>query len=222
MDKATHAQMLERIIPWAVNGVPQPSFLCTPDALDELALGHMLAQGMIGGASAVRKVETDGHRVDVHMDGTPHAPMTLEARIEALRPACPPGQASLAEMLALMKALAEVEVFYGTHCVALQMPGGSAVYREDVGRHNALDKVIGKGAMEGVDFARCMVAATGRISLEMLIKAAAVGIPFIVSKKYPSDLSVAVAERLHITIVGRALSAQPVIYAGRKNAGQKL
>lgn len=217
MDKAAHAQMIERIVPWTINGVAQPSFLCTPDALDELALGHMLAQGMINDAASIEAIAADDQRVDVRMRGMPNASVTLEARMAALQPVSVPKRASLAEMSALMKALADVEVFYGTHCLALQMPDGHTVFREDVGRHNALDKVIGRGAMDDVDFSQCVVAATGRISLEMLLKAATVGVPFIVSKKYPSDLSVALAERLSITIVGRALSAQPVIYSGRKN-----
>jgi len=108
----------------------------------------------------------------------------------------------------------EVDGFYGTHCIALRTPEGDH-FREDIGRHNAMDKAIGRAALDGVDFSRCAVAATGRISLEMLLKATVVGISFIVSKKYPSDLSTEIARRLGICIVGHAASA-PVIFSGKE------
>ncbi len=207
-------RMIERIVPWTVNGESLPSFLCTPHALDELAAGHLLTQGQISDIREIRSIDVDGLSIRV---ATKHAltpVQSLEKRLDALRPVTPKRTFSLKDAHNLMQALLQVETYYGTHCLALQTPSVTH-FREDIGRHNALDKIIGRGALDGMDFSACAAAATGRISFEMLLKAASAGIPFIVSKKYPSDLSVEVANRLGICIVGNALAASPVIYSAQ-------
>lgn len=213
MDKrGPQPEMIERIVPWTLNGEAQPSFLCTPDALEELAAGHLLAQGRVDSIGDVARVLWDGQAIAVQTHTPPRPQPTLEARLASLRPV----QQRLMRMawaVALARELADVEHYYGTHCLALCRLGGEPCFREDIGRHNALDKVIGWGAMQGIPFADCAIAATGRISLEMLLKAATVGIANIISKKYPSDLSVSVARQLGIAIIGKALSEQPIVYA---------
>lgn len=206
------AEMVERIVPWTLNGAAQASFLCTPDALEELAVGHLLTQGLVARYEDIASVRVDGLSiaVEARLSGEP---ATLEARLEALRPVQARARLSMDEAVALMEALMGIEEYYGTHCLALRDPGGEVCFREDIGRHNAMDKVTGWGAARGVDFGACAVAATGRISLEMLTKAAAMGIPCVVSKKYPSDLSAETARRLGITIIGKALSGRPQVYA---------
>jgi len=206
--------MIERIVSFAVDGVGMPSFLCTPEHLDELAAGYLLTQGHVESVAAIVSIVVDGLSVRAATRGGIAPARPVEERIAALLPPHPGLCLSIGEIRSLMRALTEVDGFYGTHCIALKAPGG-VHFREDIGRHNAMDKAIGRAGLDGVDFSRCAVAATGRISLEMLLKAAGVGISFVITKKYPSDLSVQIARRLGICIVGNAASV-PEVYVGEE------
>lgn len=207
--------MMERIVNISVNGFPLPAFLCTPEALDDLAVGYLLTQGHIANATDIETVAVDGLRVAVTTNGPLRPAPALEARIDALSPVAVKPFFSMRAACSLMRELAEVEVYYGTHCIALKA-SDALHFREDIGRHNAMDKVIGRGARDGVDFSHAAVAVTGRISLEMLLKAASVGIPYIITKKYPSDLAVQIAEETGFCIIGSALSGEPVVHSSQK------
>ena len=204
--------MIERIATITVNGEPLPPYLCTPEHLDELATGSLFVQGMIHSAADISDIRTDELNVSVHTAEKNLSPLSLAARLESLCALPPSPPLPMQDAQALMVQLADYEVYFGTHCIALQTPS-EIHFREDIGRHNALDKVIGRGLMDNIDFGQCVMAATGRISLEMLIKAASACIPCIVTKKYPSDLAVEHAQRLGIHIIGNALSPAPVLYA---------
>ncbi len=225
--------MVERVVLFTVDGKAFPPFLCTPEALDELAVGHLIAQGWIASAKDIASVRADGLSVAVKTTHGVTEPPFVDARIAALRPVRA-GEAlsrprhgfeesgaisgfreesfPLAEAVAMVQSLVQVKGHYGTHGLMLRAPSGTWI-RQDIGRHNALDKVIGRAAMDGADFSRSAIAATGRISLEMLLKAATVGIPSIISKKYPSDTSRDLAEKLGIALIGNALAEVPTVYA---------
>lgn len=204
--------MIERIVPFVVNDVAMPSFLCTPEALDELAVGNLITQGHIQNVQQIESVRVQDLSVQVKASGVFCEMRTIEERIEALSPVSSARIFCMEEAQMLMRELTQVDGYYGTHCIALKTPR-QTYFREDIGRHNAMDKVIGRAALSDVDFSECVIAATGRISLEMLLKAACVGIPIIISKKYPSDLSIEIANRLSITIIGNATTPAPIQYA---------
>jgi len=73
---------------------------------------------------------------------------------------------------------------------------------EDVGRHNAVDKVIGRGLIEGENFTRSFMISTGRLSADMVIKCARAGIPLVASKAAPLESGVLAAEMNGLTLVG--------------------
>lgn len=90
----------------------------------------------------------------------------------------------------------------GTHGVALCNPNEVLFFYEDIGRHNALDKVLGRALLEDVGISDKIIFLSGRISSEMVFKVARAGVPMIFSKSAPTNLALDMAESLNITVVG--------------------
>jgi FdhD protein len=91
----------------------------------------------------------------------------------------------------------------GTHSALLNREGeGVVAFSEDVGRHNALDKVIGAAIMRKVDLGECILASSGRLSGEMVLKAAKAGIPVICSVSAPLLSGIRIAEAAGVTLIG--------------------
>ncbi len=207
--------LMERIVPWTVNGAAQHAFLCTPEHLDELALGHLLAQGMIEDAADVKFIaETPASPEEQAMGIAARVAVTLAEGATLHHPdiltrltACPPCESGFtiarADLLNLCARLLADEDYYGAHRLMLHA-GDREAFREDAGRHNAADKLIAWAVREGVDLHHAVLGATGRISLEMLAKAAQLGVPVFFSRKYPSDIAIQWAEKLNIALVSRA------------------
>ena len=91
----------------------------------------------------------------------------------------------------------------GTHSALLKDTKSEfEAYAEDVSRHNALDKVIGAGLLERVDFSNCILSTSGRLSGEMIIKAARAEIPVVCSMSAPLQSGVTVAKKAEIMLFG--------------------
>ncbi|UYM05134.1 formate dehydrogenase accessory sulfurtransferase FdhD [Solicola gregarius] len=112
---------------------------------------------------------------------------------------------------------AEQQVFAttgGLHAAGLFDTGGKAlVVREDVGRHNAVDKAIGHCVLEQIDVAAAILCVSGRVAYEIVQKAAVAGIPLIAAVGAPSSLAVDVAKEVGIGVIGFVRDGRMVVYS---------
>ena len=221
--------------------VPHVVMLATPADLEDYAVGFTLSEGLVGRADEIRGVEVvlGEASADVKISvawerftqllqrrrnlagRTGCGLCGAETAEDAIRecPAVPAGVTlSAAELHAAMAQLSgrqPINARTGSvHAAAWVVPGeGIKVVREDVGRHNALDKTIGALARAKTDFASGYMLITSRASYEMVQKCATVGIPFLVALSAPTAFAVRLAQRTGLTLVAFARADQHVVYA---------
>ncbi len=136
--------------------------------------------------------------------------------------------ADLHAALVQLESLQPINARTGSiHAAAWAVPGqgigeGIQFVREDVGRHNALDKVIGALVRSGTDIGAGYAVITSRASFEMVQKAAAAGITFMVAVSAPTALAIRMAEQTGLTLVGFARRDRHVIYAHPHRLAESL
>jgi formate dehydrogenase assembly factor FdhD len=99
----------------------------------------------------------------------------------------------------------------GLHVAAL-VCGSAFIAREDVGRHNAVDKVLGRGFLDDIDFPASVLLTSGRIAADMAMKAVNAGVPVLVTRSIPTTEAYAIAIERGLTLVGRIQSRNPIVY----------
>ena len=212
-----------------VNRQELVTILCTPTNLNCLVLGFLYAEGVISGMDDVASMrvcedeslaevtlknpeyelptrrtltsgcgggatfETQGQRVDSDLVVTPE------------------------EVLSRMKQLQEEMVLYrlcgGVHGSALSDTKNLLVVAEDLGRHNTLDKIQGECLLKGISTKDRLLLSTGRVSSEMLFKAAKMEVPVIVSRHSITGSAVEAARDLGIALVGHARGSRLSVYS---------
>jgi FdhD protein len=128
------------------------------------------------------------------------------------------------QVLALMARLPAGQAVFqatgGAHAVALASPDGQVfLSAEDVGRHNAMDKVIGRALVEKRNFGGLVALLSGRISFEMALKAARAGIPLLAAVSAPTTMAIELARELNLTLVGFARGESMNIYTHPQRLG---
>ncbi|HEX2829410.1 MAG TPA: formate dehydrogenase accessory sulfurtransferase FdhD [Burkholderiales bacterium] len=120
----------------------------------------------------------------------------------------------------LLDAVRRHETIYksagAVHGCALASGGDILYFVEDVGRHNAVDAIAGQLWLDGVDGSDKIFYTTGRLTSEMVIKTAQMGIPFLVSRSGLTQMGHAIAKRVGITMIGRAVNKHYLLFTGRE------
>jgi FdhD protein len=215
-----------------VNGEKFLTLLCTPMMLEALVVGYLWMEKVIGDVEEVARIEVSA--VDGRADVTLTHPVTLPTE-RILTSGCGGGitfridhrlfprlqsslrvhPAQLADgMKQLFVAAAQYQRSRGIHGAALFDGTRLLVVAEDVGRHNAVDKVKGHALLAGLPTLDRILLSTGRISSEMLLKAARMGVPVVASRTSPTEMAVALAEQLNVTVVGYVRPDGLNLYAG--------
>jgi FdhD protein len=205
----------------------------TPGFEDDLAAGFLRTEGLIEGPEVIRfefgnpaEMNQPDNRITVHLArafdnslvaerhfvATASCGICGKASLDevALRTAeIPPGPVvSRAVVLALPNLLRAAQRAFdesgGLHAAALFTPAGELLaIREDVGRHNALDKLVGSQVLaRAMPLHHRLLIVSGRVSFEIVQKAAVAGIPVVCAVSAPSDLAIESADRLGVTLVG--------------------
>lgn len=217
----------------------------SPGNDDELAAGFLFTEGIVRGVADILRIEPCtknefGNTIDVLLSPEVHvdfAKLTRhvfassscgvcgKATIDAICQTAPPIESDVkiaATMIATLPALMheQQQTFQqtgGLHAAALFDEGGKLlVLREDVGRHNAVDKVIGHMLLKRAAMDRCVLLVSGRASFEIMQKSAAARIPIVAAISAPSSLAVSFAERSRQTLIGFLRDAKMNIYTGRE------
>jgi len=215
-----------------VNGERFLTLLCTPISLESLVLGYLWMEKVIAGPHEVSRLEVSA--VDGRAEVTLTGPVTLPTE-RILTSGCGGGitfridhrlfprltstvRIRPAALVAGMRELFAAAVHYrasrGIHGAALTDGEQLLIVAEDVGRHNAVDKIKGEALLRGIPTEDRILLSTGRISSEMLLKAARMGVPIVASRTSPTEMAVGLAEQLGITVCGYVRPDGLNLYAG--------
>lgn len=233
--------VVEEPLQIVVDGHPVAVTMRTPGHDAELALGFLLTEGVIRSAADVRRIDTDSRdnharvfladgvaidlaRLTRHVFSASSCGLCGKATIDAVtscRPPLPDGPAFSKEVLlaAPDRLAAAQDVFArtgGLHGAGLFAADGTMhVVREDIGRHNAVDKVLGHALAAGLDLSGCFLLVSGRVSFEIMQKALAGGLPLVAAISAPSSLAVEFARAANQTLVAFLRPPRFRVYAGR-------
>jgi FdhD protein len=214
---------LEEAVKIVVDGACRATIMCTPCDLDVLALGNLLTRGAIASRNDVASIRTEKDAVCVRLRrASANSPIDSPSRSAAStqRGPLPRGEpfvlASIQSWVREMFDRADIRkgTGGGMHSAGLADRMGLRWIYEDVGRQNAVDKAIGRGLAERIDFTRCCLLCSGRIAAEMAAKAVAAGIPILASRSIPTTAAYEIAVQQSLTMIGRITTDAPVVYTG--------
>ncbi|NBG87327.1 formate dehydrogenase accessory sulfurtransferase FdhD [Isachenkonia alkalipeptolytica] len=224
------------------------TLLCSPNTsenLQYLALGFLISEGMIVHKSDVGKitVEEEAGHIHIQLKNKINLKQKLYGK-RTVTTGCGKGTVFYNVLDSLGSQEIKNDIIYdyrhilklstelnqksglfketgGVHFCALCDQEKVLFFHEDIGRHNALDKIIGEAFAKEEPLEDKILITSGRLSSEMIIKAAKKAIPVIVSRSAPTELSVNIAKDLDITLIGFARGNRMNIYHGSKRVSQK-
>jgi len=232
VEEVTAEVVREQPLTVSVNGERFLTLLCSPMKLEALVIGYLWMEKIIQSLDDVVSVTVSP--VDGRADVTLRSPVELPTE-RILTSGCGGGitfridhrlfprlssrvRVTPSALSERMKDLFSAAVHYkesrGIHGAALADEERLLVMAEDVGRHNAVDKVKGEALLQGIPTEDRILLSTGRVSSEMLLKAARMGVPIVASRTSPTEMAVALAEQLNVTVCGYVRPESLNVYAG--------
>lgn len=231
----THA-ITETSITLTVNGEEWLVFMCTPVEVEALAVGFLFNEGLIQSKNEIATVRVcpTGDMVDVWLTHAVEKPVQwrrttgctggiTSVAIEAnpvgdnVSPAVSDVFLSPQSIRGLIAQLFDSQDLYrsagGVHTSVLSDGQRILIAVEDIGRHNTLDKIAGRCLLDEINPRRRVLITTGRLSSEMLQKAARIGASAVISRTAPSTLSIDIAEQMGITLIGYARRDRFTVYS---------
>jgi len=227
----------ERPVTILLNDSEVATLMCTPKNLDRLSVGFLFTEGLVRNRKDIKKVLADEKDGVVWVEtrkpaGLPQNPgakryittgcgrgltfvdptherTTLGTRSKSRFP-IGPLRLLMAEFLRKSKLF---RLTGGVHSAAICNLKGILVHAEDIGRHSAIDRVVGECVLRGIPTKDKILITTGRISSDIVVKAARGSAAVIISKSAPTDLAVELASDFGITLVGFARGTRMNVYS---------
>jgi FdhD protein len=207
--------------------------MCTPLEMKELAIGFLFSEGVITSTDSIKSIDHPfenrlcvilNHEIIVDPrsvraitsgcgNGSVHVISLEEGSLKPIESNC---KFEAVNILKLMKEFnSKSDLFKqtgGVHSCCICSEESILLFSEDIGRHNALDKVVGKALLSNLALTDKLVMTTGRISSDIVVKVAKAGIQIIVSHSAPTSLALSIAKAANITIIGFARGSRMNIY----------
>lgn len=215
------------------------TLVTTGDANKELALGFLLSEGFLSRREDLVSVNMDDEAGTAEIKVSGDLAMaeglwekrtvtsgcgkgaTFYSILDSLQSAVIDSglQAAPEQIYALMAELNRMSDLYrstrGVHNSALADRENIVIFRDDIGRHNAVDKIRGAAFLEEISFNDKILITTGRLSSEIVIKVTKMGVPILVSRSAPTTLALDLAQRVNLTLVGYVRGERMTVYTGR-------
>ena len=219
-----------------LNGNEIVTLLCTGKHPRFLAVGFLKSDGLITDPKQLKTVdveeEAERRRVSVETSHDPFAQQRLgrsitsgcgkgtnfERNVETIASTTVTTELRVTpeQILQLSAELDDRSTLYratgGCHNASLATPERMLLFREDIGRHNAIDMICGECFLEDIPTSDKLIVSTGRIASEILLKTIRLGVPILVSRAAATRFSIDLARRTNMTLIGRAKKDRMVIY----------
>lgn len=222
-----------------INNRPVVSIACSGTDLELLALGHLIGEGILYGEDEIEGIQIDEENLEINViTKTTDEIIERLFRIHSIASGCGQGRMhspddKLSRTLVLPTIDAEtvlscMQIFLrssdlhkntrGVHSAALYTTAGERlVFFDEIGRHNAVDKIIGYIKKAGLSVQDKMIFSTGRLSSEIVYKTIHASIPVIISKSAPTSASIELARKYNIIFIGNVRKKQFTIFHGYQN-----
>ena len=209
-----------------VNGQELVTLLCTPTEQKYLAVGFLLSEGLIDDKGDIKEIVVDSKKGAVHVQTTEDKDLAIDVMFKRMiTSGCGRGATfyNVADAQSSLKVESQIkisavnvinlvkefqhrsEIFRatgGVHSAALCEATKILIFHDDIGRHNAIDKVFGECTLNDIPTADCIVVTSGRVSSEILLKVNKRNVPVLISRAAPTDQAVKMAGYMGITLVG--------------------
>ncbi|MEN6462280.1 MAG: formate dehydrogenase accessory sulfurtransferase FdhD [Syntrophomonas sp.] len=219
-----------------LNNVEFATMICSPGGYEELCTGFLLSEGLVKKRSDIASISCREEDGLLWMETNCPLPQTNNFLRRHIASCCGKGRAGIyfindarelapvqsdtqytvTRLLNIIATLEEKSQTFlrtgGVHSATLADQSDVFFMYEDIGRHNAIDKVLGRAFLDGISTDDKCLVLSGRIASEILIKAARSRIPVLLSRSAPTELTLDLAEELNITVVGFARGERLNIY----------
>lgn len=211
------------------------TLLVTPQKLKELAVGFLYSEGILKSLTELKQVLVEEKKGIIWVETVKKTYLGKLLHKRFLTSGCGKGTSFLnildiqgiekldskvtissSQITSLMKDMLQQAELYkeagGIHCSVLSDGKQIICASEDIGRHNTVDKILGECFLKKIETKDKILLTTGRISSEMLLKSAKVGIPILISRTAPTNLAIEAAKKIGVTLVGYARANSIRVY----------
>lgn len=204
---------LEKLFVVKVQGVVTFKLLCTPIDLRALIVGYLYTEKIIKYKSDIEKIVIKGSNAEVHLKKKPVKKFLIANNCIK--------EISTQKIFYLIEQLQKLQKYFpltgSTHAAAIfNQDGKILAFAEDIARHNALDKAIGKCVLHNIELSGCGIALSSRVSFEMINKAVGIDAAVVISVSAPSSLAIQAATKHNITLCSFVRESRMNLYTHPK------